>query len=79
MITRAINLALPEQEVRSRCDARKIKVSAMETLPSGGTHLVCLTIEGADDARAHFKKAIISGPVPRFAFLRHDEARARSR
>lgn len=69
-MTRALNVALPEAEVRSRCEAAKVAISAIETLPSGGTHLVCVTIEGADEMRHKFKKDLIEGRVKRFAFLR---------
>ncbi|BEV01054.1 hypothetical protein [Novosphingobium olei] len=77
MATRAINLALPEQDIIDQCKRKDIRISAIEPLRSGGTHLVCLTIEGADAARVVFKKAIIEGAVKRFAFLRHDEVRYR--
>lgn len=69
-MTRAINLALPEGDVVNLCDSNAISISAIETLKSGGTHLVCVTIEGADEARALFRSAIILGPVLRTAFLR---------
>ena len=67
-MSRAMNIKLPEPEVRAICDNLSISVSAIETLPSGGTHLVCTTIEGADDARTKFKKSLIEGKVKRFAF-----------
>lgn len=68
--TRAINLVLPELEVGEFCRQKSISVSAIESLPSGGTHLVCLTIEGADEARRLLSKHVIEGPVRRFAFYR---------
>ena len=67
-MSRAMNINLPEPEVRAICDNLSISISAIETLPSGGTHLVCTTIEGADDARKKFKKTLIEGKVKRFAF-----------
>ena len=67
-MSRAMNIKLTEPEVRAACDNLSISVSAIETLPSGGTHLVCTTIEGADDARKKFKKNLIEGKVKRFAF-----------
>ena len=73
--TRAINLSLPEQEVVDRCARKGIAISAMEPLPAGGTHLVCVTIEGADEARVLFKSAIIAGAVRRFPFQRPDYSR----
>ena len=67
-MSRAMNINLPEPEVRAACDNAAIAISAIEVLPSGGTHLVCKTIEGADDARKKFKKNLIEGRVKRFAF-----------
>jgi len=67
-----MNLALTEQNVVEQCKKKAIRVSAIETLQSGGTHLVCLTIEGADEARHLFRQSIIEGPVRRVSFLRHE-------
>lgn len=75
MITRAMNLALPEQEVLNGCKKKAIRISSMEPLMSGGTHLVCITIEDADEARRVFGKSLIDGPVRRFAFQRNDQSR----
>ena len=69
-MSRAINFKLPEEKVRKRCDDRGVSISAIEPLPSGGTHLVCKTIEGADEMRLTFKNHIIQGAVPRFPFFR---------
>lgn len=68
--SRAINLALPEAEVRLRCGANAVEVSAIEPLPNGGTHLVCTTLHGADEMRRSLRKHIIEGSVPRFSFYR---------
>lgn len=76
-LTRAMNLKLAEQDVIDRCHSKGIAISAIETLLSGGTHLVCVTIEGADDARILFKQAIIHGHVRRASFQRIDITRLR--
>jgi hypothetical protein len=68
--TRAMNLSLPEDDVLARCGKAGVSVSASETLVEGGTHLVCKTIEGADQMRAVFRASIIAGRVRRFAFYR---------
>jgi hypothetical protein len=69
-MSRAINLRLDEAEVVAKCLAAGVSVSAIEKLPSGGTHLVCTTGAGADEMRLRFKKQIIDGPVKRFPFYR---------
>lgn len=69
-MSRAINLRLPEAEVLAHCTQSGISVSAMEPLPSGGTHLVCTTGEGADEIRLRFVNYVIPGIVKRFPFYR---------
>jgi hypothetical protein len=69
-VSRATNFDLPEQRVRDLCTKRGISISAIEPLPSGGTHLVCTTMEGADEVRLKFGKHIIKGAVRRFPFFR---------
>ena len=76
-LTRAMNLDLPEQDVIDRCRRKAIAISAIETLLSGGTHLVCVTIEGADEARHLFRQDIIEGRVRRASFQRIDSTRLR--
>ena len=61
-----MNLTLPEADIVVRCAADNIAISAMEPLASGGTRLVCITLEGADKARLRFSKHIIQGPVRRY-------------
>ena len=68
-MTRAMNISLPEAEVRQHCVAANVDVSAIESLPSGGTHLVCRVIEGADEMRHRLKKHLIEGRVKRFPFM----------
>ncbi|WP_245654094.1 hypothetical protein [Novosphingobium rosa] len=72
-----MNVNLPEQEVIDGCRRKAIAISAIETLLSGGTHLVCVTIEGADDARHLFRQNMIHGAVRRASFQRIDATRFR--
>ncbi len=64
-----MNLALAEAEVLASCQKSGVSVSTIETLPKGGTHLVCTTGDGAEQMRRVFKKHIIEGYVKRFAFF----------
>lgn len=68
-MSRAMNLKLAEADVAARCKTAGVSISAIETLPGGGTHLVCTTSEGAARMRGLFAKQIIAGRVKRFAFL----------
>jgi len=68
-VSRAMNARLPQAEVTALCHGANVAISAIETLPSGGTHLVCVTIEGADEMRQKLTKHLIEGRVKRYAFL----------
>ena len=65
-----MNLSLSEAEVQSACAQAGIRISAIEPLPQSGTHVVCLTSEGADALRLKLGKHLIEGKVKRFAFYR---------
>lgn len=69
-MSRAVNLTLPEDDVRAACDESRISISAIEPLPCGGTHLVCTTGEGAEEIRKKLSAKIIPGTVRRFPFYR---------
>ena len=58
-MSRAMNISLPEAKVRARCEAAGVAISALEVLPSGGTRLVCMREEGADEMRVVFKSSMI--------------------
>ena len=64
-----MNVSLDEQQVQSLCQANSLRISAIEPLASGGTHVVLVTIEDADQARYVMRKAIITGRVKRTSFL----------
>lgn len=68
-ITRAMNVSLDEQDVSNLCEANSLRISAIEPLVSGGTHVVLRTIEEADRARHLMRNAIIIGSVKRTAFM----------
>lgn len=68
-ITRAMNVSLDEQQVLSLCQANSLRISAIEPLISGGTHLVLVTIEEADQARYVMREAIVTGRVKRAPFM----------
>lgn len=67
-MSRAINLSMPEAGVVASCLKAGVSISAIEVLPSGGTHLVCTTGDGAETMRVKLKAHLIEGRVKRFAF-----------
>lgn len=74
-MSRAMNLAMAEAEVVARCAKAGVSISAIETLSSGGTHLVTTTGDGAIEMRRLLASHLIEGPVKRFAFLPRPPAR----
>jgi hypothetical protein len=69
-MSRAMNVALGEDDVRALCDKAGVAISVLETLPQGGTRLVCRLSEGADTMRGKLAKNLIDGDVKRFRFYR---------
>ena len=67
-MSRAMNLSIAEAAVTESCRKAGVSISAIETLPSGGTHLVCTTAQGAEEMRHLLKRHVIAGRVKRFAF-----------
>ncbi len=68
-MSRAMNVKLAEADVAARCKTAGVSISAIETLPGGGTHLVCRTTEGAEQMRGILGKQMITGRVKRFAYF----------
>lgn len=69
-MSRAMNTSLTEARVRAMCEKSGVAISALEILPSGGSRLVCMREEGAEEMRVLLKGNLIEGRVPRFAFQR---------
>ena len=72
-MSRAVNIGLAESELIAICRAAHIGVSAIEPLKSGGTRLVCMTREGADEIRRRLAGNIIDGDVDRYRLYRPPE------
>lgn len=64
-MTRTLHVSLAESTVIARCEAEKVGVSATEALPAGGTRLVCMSSDGAEQMRRKLKTHIIKGEVTR--------------
>lgn len=58
-MSRAIQLAMSEQNALALCASHKITVSTIECLPGGGVRLVCNSSSGADTIRHKAKSKII--------------------
>lgn len=68
-MSRAIDFKWTEEETTKRCADAGVAISAIEPLPSGGTHLVCSTNDGAAKLRSLHAAAIMTGPQKRHPFF----------
>jgi hypothetical protein len=64
-MSRVLHVKLDEGEVVSRCLSANVGISAIESLPSGGTRLICMSSDGAAQMRKKLKSQLILGPVTR--------------
>ncbi|WP_210359165.1 MULTISPECIES: hypothetical protein [Sphingomonas] len=64
-VSRAINLAMDETDVRAGCTKHGAAISAIETLQSGGTRVVLMNGAAAETMRMAFGKRVLSGTVQR--------------
>jgi hypothetical protein len=67
-MSRVLHLKLEEGDVVSRCLSANVGISAIESLPGGGTRLVCMSSDGAAELKRKLKSHLIAGPVTRSAF-----------
>lgn len=64
-MSRVLNLDIAMASVAATCLEKKYRVSAIETLLSGGTRVVCASSVDAAGLRKQFRAKIIEGPVRR--------------
>ncbi|MBB5711897.1 hypothetical protein [Sphingomonas xinjiangensis] len=64
-MSRAININAPQDHVIAACAKRKVAISAIETLPSGGTRVVMNNAADTAIMAAAYRTKIISGQVTR--------------
>ena len=68
-MSRAVNLSLGQSDVRLLCEKRGIAISAMESLPTGGTRLVCVLPEGTEAVRHYARASVLDDSVARFRYF----------
>jgi hypothetical protein len=64
-VTREIFLNLSEKFVVAQCVEEDVGISAIKSLPCGGTRLVCMSVSGADTMRRKLKKNLMKDDVDR--------------
>ena len=61
----SVEICSDEGVVAIRCMSENVGVSAIESLPSGGVRLVCMSTDGAELIRRKLKSYVIEGDVTR--------------
>ena len=64
-LSRALLLALDQNQVTKECEAQNVGISAIEALASGGVRLVCNSSDGAALIGKKLKRHLIHGEVTR--------------
>ena len=64
-MNRVLFVSLEESTVAKRCTAANVGISALESLPSGGTRLVCMSSDGAEAMRRKLRSHLIKTHVTR--------------
>ena len=64
-MSRAINVNATGAEVTAMCAKHKATISAMETLPAGGTRVVMMNADDAATIARAFKKQILATDAQR--------------
>jgi hypothetical protein len=74
-VSRAVFLNMSERAVIAHCEAGGVGISAIRTLPTGGTRLVCMSVEGAARIRRDLEAKLmhvdpaLQGHGPGFGFV----------
>lgn len=64
-MSRAINLDVPHADVVAMCEKHNVAISAIESLPKGGTRVVLMNSYDTAVIASAFKARIIEGIVQR--------------
>lgn len=64
-MSRALNLDAPQEHVLATCVKRKVAITQIEALASGGTRIVLKTGDDAATIGRIYKSKVITGPVSR--------------
>ena len=67
-MSRVLMLNLAPDTVAAKCKAADVSISVLESLPSGGTRLVCDSAHGAAVMNEKLKSRLITDPVVRAAY-----------
>ena len=64
-MSRAVFLNLSEKAVIAHCDAAKIGISSIGKVATGGTRLVCMSVDGAAEIRRQLQTKLMKDDATR--------------
>jgi hypothetical protein len=64
-MSRAVFLEMTEKAAIAHCTGTKIGISAIRTLPTGGTRLVCMSSDGAAQVRRELASKLMKDDAAR--------------
>jgi hypothetical protein len=64
-MSRAVFLDMSEKSVIAHCAAEKIGISCITRVPTGGTRLVCMSVDGAAQIRHQLNAKLMKGDAAR--------------
>ena len=62
-MSRAVFLNMSEKAIILHCEREKIGISVISKVPAGGTRLVCMSVQGAEQIRRKLKTRLMKGDV----------------
>ena len=63
-MSRAVFLDMSEKSIIAHCEAERIGISCIGKAPTGGTRLVCMSVDGAAQIRRQLKARLMKCDVP---------------
>jgi hypothetical protein len=64
-MSRAVFLDMAEKTVIAHCEAENIGISCIGKVPTGGTRLVCMSVDGAARIRSQLKSKLMKDDAAR--------------
>ena len=64
-MSRAVFLNMSDNAVIARCEVEEIGISSIKTIPTGGTRLVCMSVDGAAKVRQQLRAMLVKGEETR--------------
>lgn len=64
-MSRAVFLDMSKKAVIAHCEKAEIGISSIGDVPTGGTRLVCMSIDGAHKIRTQLANKLMKGDVAR--------------